>query len=122
MISEGGTNRPWVSRFSPTHSIWLLVLSNPKRPLIIILGGAKVSDKVGVIRNLMRRASVLLIGGGMANTFLMAKGFTMGASKVEEEAVLEAGRIMDEASSKDIEIVLPLDLVVASSFSANRPP
>ncbi|MFC1888981.1 phosphoglycerate kinase [Thermodesulfobacteriota bacterium] len=92
-------------------------LADPARPFLIILGGAKVSDKVGVIRNLMGRTDVLLIGGGMANTFLVACGFEVGDSKVEKEAVEEAERILEEASSQDVRILLPEDLVVASSFS-----
>lgn len=92
-------------------------LADPVRPFVIILGGAKVSDKVGVIRNLMDRAGALLIGGGMANTFLVAGGFQVGASKVEKEAVEEAKGILEEATSRDIRILLPEDLVVASSFS-----
>ena len=91
--------------------------ADPVRPFVIILGGAKVSDKVGVIRNLMDRAGALLIGGGMANTFLVAGGFQVGASKVEKEAVEEAKGILEEATSRDIRILLPEDLVVASSFS-----
>ena len=92
-------------------------LADPVRPFVIILGGAKVSDKVGVIRNLMDRAGALLIGGGMANTFLVAGGFQVGASKVEKEAVEAAKGILEEATSRDIRILLPEDLVVASSFS-----
>jgi phosphoglycerate kinase len=88
-------------------------IEDPKRPFVAILGGAKVSDKIGVIKNLLKKADTILIGGGMANTFLKAKGFTMGDSLVEEDAVSLAEELMDEGGEK---LVLPVDLVLADAF------
>ncbi len=85
-------------------------LESPERPLVVILGGAKVSDKLGVARALLRQADRLLIGGGMANTFLAAGGVPMGGSLVEPERLPEAKAILDEAGDR---LVLPSDLVVA---------
>jgi phosphoglycerate kinase len=88
-------------------------IEDPKRPFVAILGGAKVSDKIGVIKNLLKKADTILIGGGMANTFLKAKGFTMGESLVEEDAVSLAEELMEEGGGK---LVLPVDLVLADAF------
>lgn len=88
-------------------------IEDPKRPFVAILGGAKVSDKIGVIKNLLTKADTILIGGGMANTFLKAKGFTMGDSLVEEDAVSLAEELMAAGGSK---LVLPVDLVLADAF------
>jgi len=88
-------------------------IEDPKRPFVAILGGAKVSDKIGVIKNLLKKADTILIGGGMANTFLKAKGFSMGDSLVEEDAVSLAEELMAEGGQK---LVLPLDLVLADVF------
>jgi phosphoglycerate kinase len=88
-------------------------IEDPKRPFVAILGGAKVSDKIGVIKNLLKKADTILIGGGMANTFLKAKGFTMGDSLVEEDAVSLAEELMEEGGGK---LVLPVDLVLADAF------
>jgi len=85
----------------------------PERPFAFILGGAKVSTKVGVIRRLLPKCDRLLIGGAMANTFLKAEGFSVGASMVEEEYVEEARRIMEEARGHKVQLLLPADVVVA---------
>ncbi|MCD6518776.1 MAG: phosphoglycerate kinase [Anaerolineae bacterium] len=90
-------------------------LENPKRPFVAILGGAKISDKIGVIENLLSKADTLLIGGGMANTFLKAKGYEMGDSLVEESSLSLAEELMKKAGDK---LVLPVDVVVADAFSA----
>jgi len=90
-------------------------LENPKRPFVAILGGAKISDKIGVIENLLSKADTLLIGGGMANTFLKAKGYEMGDSLVEESSLSLAEGLMKKAGDK---LVLPVDVVVADAFSA----
>ena len=87
---------------------------NPERPYIVILGGAKISDKIGVIRNLMGKADKLLIGGGMANTFFAAQGLEMGDSLVEESAVETARELLETAGDK---LILPVDAVIADAFS-----
>ncbi|HEX9596752.1 MAG TPA: phosphoglycerate kinase [Anaerolineales bacterium] len=89
------------------------VLAGPKRPFVAILGGAKVSDKIGVIRNLLSKADHLLIGGGMANTFFKAQGFELAESLVEAEAVDTAKELLGSASGK---LNLPVDLVIADAF------
>ena len=91
-------------------------LENPVRPFVAILGGAKISDKIGVISNLLTKVDVILIGGGMANTFLAAQGLAMGKSLVEAEALETARELM--AKGGDI-IQLPVDLVVAEVFAAD---
>ena len=116
-------------------------VGNPKRPFVAILGGAKISDKIGVIENLLAKADTLLIGGGMANTFLKAKGYEMGDSLVEEDSVPLARELLEKASEVLVgpgeegkagavaaeeeqlqgpcgRLVLPLDVVVADAFSA----
>ena len=91
-------------------------LRDPARPFVTILGGAKVSDKIGVVRNLLPKVNGLLIGGGMANTFLWAQGHAVGASRVEEDNLEEARRVLDEAKEKSLEILLPEDVVVAQEM------
>jgi phosphoglycerate kinase len=90
-------------------------LNDPLRPFIAILGGAKVSDKIEVIRNLLTKADKVLIGGGMANTFLVAKGYQMAASLVEEVSIGIAKELLESGEK----ILLPLDLVIADSFQNN---
>ncbi|MCQ1528334.1 phosphoglycerate kinase [Lutispora saccharofermentans] len=94
-------------------------LSNPERPFIAILGGAKVSDKIGVIENLIYKVDALLIGGGMAFTFLKAKGFEVGKSLIEEDKVELAGELLKKAKDKGIKLLLPIDIVAASEFKAD---
>ncbi len=89
--------------------------SNPERPYVAILGGAKISDKIAVISNLLDRCDTLLIGGGMANTFLKAKGFDMASSLVEADAVDTARDLLAKGGDR---LLLPLDLVVADRFDA----
>jgi len=89
------------------------VTGNPEHPYVAILGGAKISDKIGVIESLLARCDRLLIGGGMANTFFSAMGFEMGDSLVEEDAVPKAKELLDQAGSQ---IVLPVDAVIADAF------
>lgn len=91
-------------------------IENPKRPFVTILGGAKVSDKIGVIENLLKRADSVLIGGGMANTFFKAQGYAMGASKVDEESVETAKKLLAEGGGK---LHLPVDAVIADKFDAD---
>jgi len=91
-------------------------IEDPARPFVAILGGAKISDKIGVIENLLSKADLLLIGGGMANTFFKAQGYQVGDSLVEEESVAMAADLLKKGASK---IVLPVDAVVADAFSAD---
>lgn len=93
------------------------VLNNPQRPFVAIIGGAKVSDKIGVIRNLLQKVDTLIIGGGMANTFLAAQGFAMGSSKVEADKLDLARELLAEAEEGNVSLLLPADLVVADEFS-----
>ena len=95
------------------------VLTAPRRPFVAIIGGAKVSDKIGVIRNLLAKVDTLLIGGGMANTFLAAKGFDLGESKVEEDKLDLARELLAEAEDLGVQLLLPADVVVADAFSAD---
>jgi len=88
-------------------------LDEPERPFVAILGGAKVSDKIGVIKNLLEKVDTLIIGGGMAFTFLKAKGYEIGKSLLEEDKIELAKELLDEAAKKGIEICLPVDVVVA---------
>lgn len=93
-------------------------LDNPGKPFVSILGGAKVSDKITVMENLLTKVDYLLVGGGMANTFLRASGYNTGTSLVEEEKLDVAKTILRKAEETGVEIVLPQDLVVADEFSA----
>lgn len=93
-------------------------LDDPARPFIAILGGAKVSDKIGVIENLLTKVDCLIIGGGMANTFVKAQGFEMGKSLVDDERLGLALELMDKAKKKGIKIMLPSDFVVAKELKA----
>lgn len=94
------------------------LLENPEHPFVAILGGAKVSDKIGVIKNLLPRVDRLLIGGAMSYTFLKALGHNVGASRVEEDRLEEARQLYEEAQGK---ILLPVDHVVAPEFSNEAP-
>lgn len=93
------------------------LLENPQRPFVVILGGAKVSDKIGVVRHLLEKADAILIGGAMANTFLAATGAGIGSSKVEEDRLEEVTETLRIAKRAGVEILLPADLVVAESIS-----
>ncbi|MBE3554375.1 MAG: phosphoglycerate kinase [Thermicanus sp.] len=92
-------------------------LISPKHPFTAIIGGAKVKDKIGVIENLMDKVDHLLIGGGLADTFIKAKGYSVGASLYEEEKVEVAKELMAKAEAKGTSFLIPIDLVVADSFS-----
>ncbi|GAB77205.1 phosphoglycerate kinase [Austwickia chelonae] len=89
----------------------------PKRPYAVVLGGAKVADKLAVIANLMKTADRLIIGGGMAYTFLKAKGYEVGTSLLDPEKVETCAAYLAEAEAKGVEIVLPIDTVIAPEFS-----
>jgi len=91
-------------------------LESPEHPFVAILGGAKISDKIGVIENLLGKVNVLLIGGGMANTFFKAQGYDVGESLVEDESLDTAREMLAKAGDK---LVLPVDVVVADAFAAD---
>lgn len=92
---------------------------NPARPYVVILGGSKVSDKLGVIANLLTKADALLIGGGMAFTFLKAKGFEVGKSLLEEDQIETVKGYLETAKANGVDLVLPVDVVVAPEFAAD---
>ena len=91
-------------------------LENPKRPFVAILGGAKVSDKIGVIKNLLNKVDTLIIGGGMAYTFMAAKGHNIGTSICEEDKIDLAKDLMAEAKEKGVNFVLPVDNIVGREY------
>ncbi len=94
-------------------------LADPERPFVAILGGAKVSDKIGVIDNLLDKADVIIIGGGMAYTFIKAMGYGVGASLLEEDKVAYAAEMMKKASARGVMLVLPVDTVAADRLAAD---
>lgn len=94
------------------------VLTSPKKPFIFILGGAKVSDKIPVIENMMEKADTILIGGAMAYTFMKAKGIEAGSSRLEEDMLDTASKIFEKAKNSGVEILLPVDHVVTDNFEA----
>jgi phosphoglycerate kinase len=93
------------------------VLESPERPFAAILGGAKVSDKIGVIDNLLKKVDVLVLGGGMANTFLLAEGKSVGKSLAEHDRVEDAKRILAAAEKRKVRVVLPVDVIVAKEVT-----
>lgn len=97
-------------------SIMGKALDNPERPFVAILGGAKVSDKIGVIENLINKVDAIIIGGGMAFTFLKAKGYEIGTSLLEDDKVELASELMNKAKDNGVALVLPIDVVVAKEF------
>lgn len=116
-----------VSRFIKTSVAGFLIakeleimggaLDNPKRPFVAILGGAKVSDKIGVINNLLEKVDTLIIGGAMAYTFLKAQGHSVGNSLCESDKLDLARQLMEKAKDKKVNFLIPVDNVVADSFS-----
>jgi phosphoglycerate kinase len=113
-----------ITKFLPAYAGLLMekevthlgkLLEAPEKPFVAVLGGAKVSDKIGVIRNLLTKVDALLIGGAMAFTFLKAQGYETGKSLVEEDKLDLAKSLLDEAKEKGVELVLPVDFVVAES-------
>ncbi len=94
------------------------VVADPERPVGAIIGGAKISDKMAVLRNLLAKADVLVIGGGMANTFLKAQGLSVGESLAEDDQLDAARAVLDEAKERRVRLLLPLDVVLADDFSA----
>jgi len=119
-----------VAEFIPAYAGFLLEkevsflkdrLEEPARPYTVIMGGAKVSDKIELIRNLLKKADNLVIGGAMANTFLRAKGLSTGISKVEEDKLDLASLILSEAEEKGVKVYLPADLRCAPAFDNDSP-
>ena len=96
-------------------------LHDPERPFVAILGGAKVSDKIGVIQNLLKKVDVLIIGGGMAYTFLKAQGESIGKSLVEEDKISLAKELLQEAHTHKVKLLLPSDHVIAERVDATAP-
>ncbi len=92
-------------------------LENPKKPFVAILGGAKVSDKIGVIENLIEKVDTLIIGGGMAYTFFKAKGYSIGTSICEDDKIDLAKSLLEKAEAKGVKFLLPVDNKVAKEFS-----
>lgn len=115
-----------VTHFLPAAAGFLLekeiqyvgqAVTNPLHPFVAIIGGAKVSDKIGVISNLLDKVDTLLIGGGMANTFLAAQGYKMGKSLVEEDKLDLAKELLVKAKKNKVNMLLPTDLVMAAAFA-----
>jgi len=98
------------------------LLHNPPKPMGAIIGGAKVSSKIAVLENLLKSASALVIGGGMAYTFLRAKGIPVGKSMVEDDFLDTATRLLDHAAAQGIEVVLPVDHIAADHFASDATP
>ncbi len=98
------------------------LLENPERPFTAIIGGSKVSDKIGVIKSLLKKVDHLIVGGGMANTFLIAKGFKIGKSLYEPDKVELAKELMKSAKELNVEIHLPTDVVTAKEFAPTAEP
>ncbi len=92
-------------------------LENPKRPLVAILGGAKVSDKIGVIQNLLNKVDTLIVGGGMAYTFFAALGYSVGTSICEEDKIELAKATMEEAKAKGVNFLIPIDTVIGKEYA-----
>lgn len=97
------------------------VLNNPDRPYVVVLGGSKVSDKLGVINNLITKVNKILIGGGMAFTFLKAQGYEVGDSLLEVDRLEEVKQLLLTAKEKNVEIVLPIDIVISTSLDGTSP-
>lgn len=117
-----------ITKFLPTVAGFLMekeldflgrAVTNPERPYAAIIGGAKVSDKIGVIANLLTKVDVLLIGGGMANTFFAAQGYAVGKSLIEADKILLAKELILQAQNKGVKLLLPSDVIVADKFAAD---
>ena len=117
-----------VAKYLPTACGYLIekevsimgkALENPDRPFVAVLGGAKVKDKIGVITNLLEKVDTLIIGGGMAYTFLKAKGYEIGNSLLDADNVGFASELMKKAEEKGVQLLLPVDTIVAKEFAAD---
>ncbi|MFN2310591.1 MAG: phosphoglycerate kinase [Spirochaetia bacterium] len=120
-----------IAKFLPSYAGLLLekevrffqpVVTNPDKPFVAVIGGAKVSSKIGVLETLLPNCSALIIGGGMAYTFLKVMGHSVGSSLLEEDHLDTAKSLLDKAKEKGVEVLLPLDHIVASEFSENAAP
>lgn len=116
-----------ITKFLPTVAGLLMekevaflgkAVSTPEHPYIAIIGGAKVSDKIGVIANLLTKVDVLIIGGGMANTFIAAQGYATGKSLVEADKLDMARGLLEDAKKRGVKLLLPSDVIVADQFAA----
>lgn len=119
---EGITNFiPAVAGFLMEKEIKFVgqAVANPTRPFVAIIGGAKVSDKIGVIDNLLTKVDTLIIGGGMANTFVAAQGYSVGKSLLEEDKIELAKTLIAKAKETGVNLLLPTDMVVADRFAAD---
>lgn len=114
-----------IAKFIPAYSGFLIekevkylgsAVENPKRPLLAIMGGAKVNDKILLIENLLNKVDSLIIGGGMAYTFLKAKGYEVGKSLLDEDSIGLARSVMDKAKEKKVEFLVPIDAVCGREF------
>ena len=114
----GADYLPAVSGFLVQKEVSIMgkALANPERPFVAILGGAKVSDKLNVINNLIEKVDTLIIGGGMAYTFLAAQGYSVGKSLVDNEKLEYCKEMMAKAQAKGVNLLLPVDTAIAASF------
>ncbi len=119
-----------VTKYLPAVSGYLMkkeldylgaAVSNPERPFVAILGGAKVADKIPVIQNLLTKVDTLIVGGGMAYTFFKAKGFEIGKSLLDADGLELAKQAMSDAAARGVKLLLPTDVVVAAEFSNDSP-
>ena len=120
-----------ITRFAPVSVAGLLMekeityfnqaMKNPQRPLVAMVGGAKVSSKLGALENMLNAVDKIIIGGAMANTFLKSRGIDVGKSKVEDDLIDTAAGIIKKASDNNIELLLPIDAVVALRLAADAP-
>lgn len=94
-------------------------VSNPKKPFAAIVGGAKVSSKIGVLESLLEKVDILLLGGGMIFTFYKAQGHLVGSSLVEEDKLDLASSLLEKAKAKGVSLLLPTDVVIADKFAAD---
>lgn len=117
-----------ITRFIPTVAGFLMekeisfvggAVANAARPFVAIIGGAKVSDKIGVIENLLQKVDILIIGGGMANTFIAASGHRTGKSLVETDKLDLARTLISQAATRGVKLLLPTDVVIADRFAAD---
>jgi len=110
---------PSVAGFLMSEEIVSLskAVNNAEPPFVVVLGGAKISDKIGVIAKLLKKANVLLIGGAMANTFIVAKGGNVSMSRYEKEKVEVAKSILEEAEKLNVKVLLPIDVIVSREFA-----
>lgn len=99
-----------------------VLLDEPDRPYLAVLGGAKVSDKLTVLDNLLQRVDAIAVGGAMAFTFLVAEGVDVGASRVEQDQVGRVGELVDQARARGVEVLLPVDVVCAAEFDEHATP